>query len=90
MSARSPIARPPASLPVPWITPTTPVPAIPACTSSQPNARSRSCTTALVRVSCSASSGWACRSWRQAVMSAWNSAMRLWTGMAASLLDMHR
>ena len=48
MSARSPMTRPD---PVvrPWITPTTPVRPNPVTTSSQPNSRSRSATSALVR-----------------------------------------
>src|SRR5439155_10268812 len=55
---------------------------MPVMISSTPKDFSFSCTTPLVRVSCSASSGCACRSWRHSVISRWNSAMRLMIGMA--------
>jgi hypothetical protein len=80
MSARRPMARP-VSGPPPRITPTTPVLAMPVITSSQPNSRSLAATTPLVRTSSNASSGCWCRSRRQAVISGWNSAMRLITGI---------
>ena len=35
----------------------------------------------VAKLSCIETSGWACRSCRQAVISGWNSAMRLITGM---------
>jgi hypothetical protein len=58
---------------------------MPVTTSSQPNSRSFAATTPLVRVSSKPSSGCWCRSRRHAVISGWNSAMRLITGMAGRL-----
>ena len=57
---------------------------MPVMISSTPNSRSFACTTAEVRASCIDSSGWACKSRRHAVMSAWYSAIRLMIGMGPS------
>ena len=62
---RRPASRPPR----PCTTPTTPVRATPSCTSSTPARRSASATRAAVRRSSKPSSGWACRSRRNAVSS---------------------
>ena len=79
MSARRPMARDVS--PWPRMTPTTPVLAMPVTTSSQPNSRSFSATMPAVRTSSKAISGWAWKSCRQAVISAWKSAMRFRIGM---------
>src|SRR5918994_2844824 len=81
MSAR----RPSDPWPVPaFSTPTTPVFAMPVCTSSNPNWCSFAATKAEVRRSSKPSSGCACRSRRQAVMSSWKSPIRLMIAMAAA------
>ena len=67
--------------PAPRIVATTPVLAMPVATSSQPNSRSFSAMTPEVRTSSKPISGCWCRSRRQAVISGWNSAMRLMIGM---------
>ena len=76
MSARMPMAR---ALSPCRSVPTTPVPAMLRVT-EMPHSASLAATRSLVRRSWKASSGWAWMSRRHAVMSAVNSAMRLWTG----------
>src|SRR3954470_16533529 len=82
MSARSAIALPPGRDPV--SVPITPVRAMPRSTSI-PNESSSCATISAVRCSSKAVSGWACRSCRQAVISAVEPAIRLMTGIGRSL-----
>src|SRR6202451_109991 len=79
MSARSPTTLPPALRP--RMTPTTPVGPVPGTPSSQPKLLSFSATEAAVRCTSYCSSGWACMSRRQAVISSCRSATRLTIGM---------
>ena len=84
MSARSPMVRAPPPF-LPRMTPTTPVRPMPVTTSSQPKLLSFSATTPAVRCTSNISSGCACRSCRQALISSCRSATRLTIGMAILL-----
>jgi hypothetical protein len=69
---------------LPLMTPTTPVRPMPVTTSSQPNSRSLSATSAEVRWVSYISSGFSWMSRRHAVISACNSARRFLIGMVVS------